>query len=429
MNRLLRFSEQHFNYSIPWTEDQLPLKAHLTEAQYHYNFPYNDEMACFNLDNHKNTISTNYFIGVDWLVENKVAIYIEPKINYNTQVDYLRLLFDSLEEPENYHHLKGLFWVDFNKPWITINQSDDKLSPFLLVQFLNLAKKIVRKGLRKCYYRKVDNFVNRVKGKVLVSQQIKQNILKNRVTHTICEYEEFGTDYFENRFLRYVLEFVEKIVHNSPLFFTREQKQQIKEIIQFCKPAFHSVTSLSIVPKIMPKPKQNPFYNEYEQALQIGQYILKRYSFNIDKLSESIRITPVFWIDMSKLFELYVFKKLREAYPFKGEVIYHKKFHYLEPDFILNSVSGEQIIVDAKYKLYYDENIKVDDIRQLSGYSRLKKIQEEFGYNSNETYKIIDCLIIYPDQKYGASLIDLNNKISEDAYVSFFRLSLKLPVI
>lgn len=40
---------------------------------------------------------------------------------------------------------------------------------------------------------------------------------------------------------------------------------------------------------------------------------------------------------MTKLFELYVFKKLREDFPYKREITYHKKFHGLEPYYLLNS--------------------------------------------------------------------------------------------
>jgi hypothetical protein len=58
---------------------------------------------------------------------------------------------------------------------------------------------------------------------------------------------------------------------------------------------------------------------------------------------------PRFWIDMSKLFELYVFQQLKHKYPENGELQYHKKFNKQEPDFILNTKNGIKAVVDAKY--------------------------------------------------------------------------------
>ena len=72
--------------------------------------------------------------------------------------------------------------------------------------------------------------------------------------------------------------------------------------------------------------KKNIFYKEYEVAIKIGGYILKRFSFNLNKTSTKNTTTPPFWIDMSKLFELYVFSKLVKMFPEPNEVTYHDKF-------------------------------------------------------------------------------------------------------
>lgn len=74
---------------------------------------------------------------------------------------------------------------------------------------------------------------------------------------------------------------------------------------------------------------------------------------------------------MSKLFELYVFKKIRERFPYEGEVKYHQKYNRHEPDFILNTNCGLKAIVDAKYKPRYKSgNPSMEDARQLAGYTR-----------------------------------------------------------
>ena len=134
---------------------------------------------------------------------------------------------------------------------------------------------------------------------------------------------------------------------------------------------------------------------------------------------------------MSKLFELYVYAKLKERFPERGEVIYHKKFNYLEPDFILNSQKENyKMVVDAKYKPQYQNgNVNTDDIRQVSGYARLKSV---YNYLNIKNYNdVIDCLIVFSEQSLERT--DLNgislktNK--ESNYVNFYKIGIKLPTL
>lgn len=61
--------------------------------------------------------------------------------------------------------------------------------------------------------------------------------------------------------------------------------------------------------------KHNPFYKDYKDAIRIGNYVLKRFAFNIIKTSANKVATPPFWIDMPRLFEMYVFSKMIEDNP------------------------------------------------------------------------------------------------------------------
>ena len=72
--------------------------------------------------------------------------------------------------------------------------------------------------------------------------------------------------------------------------------------------------------------KKNIFYEEYEEVIKIGGYILKRFSFNLNKTSTKNTTTPPFWIDISKLFELYVFSKMVKMFPEPNAFTYHDKF-------------------------------------------------------------------------------------------------------
>ena len=100
-----------------------------------YKVTYNE------LDQTPYAFETSYFIGVDWIVENEVPIYVRPKLDdKESEVNYIKMLFEALEEPDNYKHLDQLCEINFDKPTIKINQSQDLLTPLLLIQYLNVLK-------------------------------------------------------------------------------------------------------------------------------------------------------------------------------------------------------------------------------------------------------------------------------------------------
>jgi len=367
---------------------------------------------------------TSYFVGVDWIEEGK-PIYVAPKQNkYDVEIDYLKMLMDALEEHSDSKHLEELFEVDFEKPFIQIQQSQDLLTPLLIYQYLNLLKRIVKKGLRKSYY-KVDRNLNaRVKGKVLINQTIKQNLVKSKITSTVCRFEEFGINSVENKVLKKALEFSKSVLSSY-----KSQLPNASSICAYIEPAFQLVNSeVNILDLKHIKP--NPLFPEYEQALKLAKIILKKYGYSISKTTENKIETPPFWIDMSKLFELYVYSKLIKEFPLPGEVLYHKKYNRQEPDFILNSQDGEfKMVVDAKYKPKYENNnISTEDIRQISGYARMIKIYNDLKIKDYS--KVISCLVIYSHQ---SALEDLNKATfkenAEQEYVEFYKVGIRLPEI
>jgi 5-methylcytosine-specific restriction enzyme subunit McrC len=153
------------------------------------------ELKCVEIKERENGISlhTHYYVGLDWLIENKLAIYVEPKLdNTINKTDYTKMLFSCLRHSDVVDHTKDLYEIKFDEPYIEVSQYQDMLTPLLVVQFLQLLKTIVRKGLKKSYYKVERNLNSRIKGKVIISQTIKQNLLKNKPLKTFCQYDEFG---------------------------------------------------------------------------------------------------------------------------------------------------------------------------------------------------------------------------------------------
>lgn len=385
---------------------------------------------CFNILHTADEIDpyrfeTSYFVGVDWIVENELPIYVKPKLDDATsEVNYVKMLFDILKEPENYNHLDQLCEINFEKPSIAIEQKHDLLTPLLLIQYINILKKIVQKGLKKSYYTVTKNMNAKVKGKILINETIKKNHFNNKMLFNYCQYTEFGINSVENKILKKALAFSIAAMQN----IRGIDISSLSGLVNYIQPAFVNVDNEVNIEELK-SIKPNKLYKEYEQALKFARHILKRYGYNISSANSTVINTPPFWIDMSKLFELYVFSKLKERFTKHKEVTYHKTFNYLEPDFIVKTNDGvTKMVVDAKYKpQYQDGKINIEDIRQISGYARLKKVYDFLNF---EDYKIIDCLVIYSNQNANRKDFKGENFKLEDEkeYNRFFKIGIELPI-
>lgn len=399
-------------------------------------------------------IKADYCIGIDWLGQTGKYLYVEPKINNLSiqsfinkleseedssfeeanalnkpyELDYLNMLLQVTSVAESNQEVQDLVQIDWDVDQISIEQKDDKLTPFLVIRFLQALKSIVRKGLKKNYYKVQENLNNRVKGKILVGQNIKQNIFKNRLTSTFCEYQVFGEDHLENRFLKKVLKFVISYVENNKILLSNNY-DIIQQTINYCRPTLELISD-DIKEIELKHLKYNPFYREYKDALQIGSHILKRFAYNITQTSEQRVKTPPFWIDMPRLYELYVFSKMMEHNPLSKKEIHYQFSTYGNSLDILVSESQNQMVIDAKYKLHYNTGHLHNDIRQVAGYARLNKVREKLKVIDDTN---VDCLIIYPDMENGEidlSLENINLKKQEiKAYHKVYKLGVKLPWI
>lgn len=410
-------------------------------------------------------LRSNYFVGIDWLTKDRF-IHVDSKLNHgiidsyeiatsidkesisgeeihsiqkeaeinikngiNYEIDIIAMLLEVTSNADIVKFTHNLFIIDWDAPEIPITQKQDLLTPFLIVTFLKLLKVIVKKGLKKSYYKVTENLNNRVKGKVLVSQQVKQNIFKNRFTQTVCEYQVFGEDSAENRFLKKVFQFCSRYAENNTRFFKDTNK--ISATIKYITPSFERI-SLSKDYDEIKHFKHSLFFLEYKEAVKIGQYILRTFSYNITKTTEQKVSTPPFWIDMPKMFELYVFARLLNdnCGLTAANLNYQFSTYGNSLDFLICNAQGNiKIVLDTKYKLKYNYGKIHDDIRQVAGYARLNKVKLQIPCLKEE----IPCLIIYPKLVEEVGKVNLhvdqllNFKIN--AYHKVYKLGIDLPLI
>lgn len=338
-------------------------------------------------------LNASYFVGASWLVENELSLVVLPKIK---NVDFLEMFMSALSvEYKEENYFSKCYGIDFNAPPIETNEDLTQLTPLLLVHYIMLLEKLTKQGLKRDYITVTENLKNKIKGHIVFSQQIKRNIITHRFERNVCTYQVYTYDIPVNRLLKRALIFANNmLVKLMPSnIHTVKLKSRINKIMSY----FYDVSDNIQISEVK-HCYGNKLFKNYTQAISVAKDILRRYDYSLSNIDTENKFTPCFWIDMSRLFELYVFAKLSETYGsnIKFQVPGYQK---TAADYIH---VGEHIIIDAKYKPRYDISYRgiLTDIREISGYSRDYKILKYFGkdfINSNEEVK---CLIIYPQNAF-----------------------------
>lgn len=359
---------------------------------------------------------TSYFIGVDWLKSEHCALMVSPKIE---GLNYLQMFMTCFNNPEISGELKRIYKINFDDKPIVLETNPFELTPLIVIHFLNVVREIVKKGLKKDYIRIEDNLQSKIKGKIVFSKSLKLNNFKGRTDRNYCNFQEYSIDCFENRLLKKALNFVQ-------FYLNKHYKTQknLLNTLNYVFSAFSDVSDDIDLNKIK-QFKINALYKEYAEGLRLAKMVLQKFSYSIIETNKKDdNKIPPFYIDMSLLFELYVYSKLKQE--FEKNIIYQAGGKYGDTDFLK---LDEKLIIDTKYKPQYkkDKYYDIDDIRQLSGYARdngiLKKLKLE------NIHTVIDCVIIYPDNDSKINFEGRNLKEKGIyQFLEFYKCGIKLPI-
>lgn len=356
----------------------------------------------------------SYFIGAFWLNDNKnkkekytKSIIIKPKIE---NIDFMKMFSKCFEYSTIIKDFNEIYNIGFDeKP---INHKDNKLMPDLDIliafHFLRMLEVELHNGLKKNFIRREENLQSKIKGKIQFSKHINKNIIRGREDKIYCSYLDYDINCLENRILKRALKICASKI------------SEIKNSLYFYCISFFNEVSDELSYSELNHIKINPLYKRYKLLIELAIKIikLKRYK---DSCNENE--APPFWIDMSLLFEKYVYALMLDNIESKN-ILYQKQYMHrnFKPDFIIKGKYN--YIADTKYKIKYQNNkINKDDFRQLSGYSRVSKIVNEF--KKTEKY-IPKCLIIFPNNE-ADSKISFKDKYKIKGLVRFYKLGIKLP--
>ena len=308
----------------------------------------------------------SYYIGASWLVKNELAVIVTPKMK---NIDFVTMFLSALEidTKNESDYFAQCYGIQFDEPTIETDEQLNQLTPLLVLHFVSLLERLVKRGLKKDYVIREENLKTKVKGRLLFTKHLQNNVFQQRSDRVYCQYQEYTDDIPENRLLKKALLFADRIIGNYESLKVQSSYFEIQSRLSKLKNRLDGISD-EIEPYQVQKLSTNKLFKEYKEAIRVAKMLLRRYDYSISEASQEQHTTPPFWIDMARLYEMWVFSQLEKAYP--GQIQFQVKGHCgTAVDFIKKD---ECLIIDAKYKPHYDYSNRgiIDDIREISGYAR-----------------------------------------------------------
>ena len=286
-----------------------------------------------------------------------ITIEILPKIRNLDEQKSKEILIKMLKT------LKKSPFKNFNTA--NLKASKMPLLEIFISMFLEELSKLVQRGIKSDYVQKEEN-LNFLKGKLKISEQIKQNSIHKERFFVL--YEEFSSDRVENRLIKTTLEYLYKKSKSN------KNQQRIREFLF----VFDEIKISHTIKTDFEKIKLNRQMKDYEQVLLWCKTFLLENSFSPYKGND---IAFALLFDMNLLFESYVYDYLKKNGNFQNIKNQDKEHHLayenqngkfaLKPDIVIDD---GKIIVDTKWKILSvdksNNGISQSDMYQLYAYGK-----------------------------------------------------------
>ena len=383
------------------------------------------------LDNYPWGYYASYKIGAEWINDSSTILVTTKRTMEN--IDFLKMYMTCFNSELAITRFSEIYDIKTDQPSIEAPVAlTNVISPLIVVHFLNVVSHI--KTLKKGYVHRSEN-LKKKKGRLGLLKNERLNISTKRFDRLFCEYDEYSFDIPENRIIKKALlaskVFINKLGSKDNLY------SELRHLLAKDLSLFISVSS-DIQLKEIGIVKRQKLYFEYSEAIRLAKLVLLQYDYSIKNSSPQKNMIVPFVLDMSLLYELYVYGLLQKAYP--GHIDYQFSAMTGVPDFLYRSENFKAIL-DTKYIPKYDSQpLDTYVIRQLSADSRDIGILKRLGYDDvRETSLIpcITCVIIYPTEEKGAinpfekdsllNLCSLKNGIK--GLVHFYKIEVSLPLI
>lgn len=370
----------------------------------------------------------SYKNGAEWIDEEESLIVTAKRGMEN--IDFLGMFMTCFSSDLALERFSEIYSIDYEKPSIKAPSLQGVVSPLIMLHFLGVVGRI--KNLKRGYVHHSEN-LTKVKGHIALLENERKNISQKRYDRIYCEYDEYSADIPENRILKKTLFFVQRMMQQ--MGDGHKSYDKINLAVRKSLAKFENVGS-DVDLKEVSLIKGHKLFKDYAEAIRLAKLILRHFDYSINKvLAKEEKVVP-FVLDMSLLYELYVYGLLAEAY--QNNITYQFSSLTGFPDFLYRSQSFKAIL-DTKYIPKYEkQEPETYVIRQLSGYSRDLKILRYLGYDNvaeEAPLPNVPCVIIYPEEGGGVvnpflniPLKNLCNR-SVNGLALFYKIAIPIPTL
>lgn len=392
--------------------DGLLLNAHAKPYDQKYFFIWNNiyNTPCY---------TATYVIGAQRI--DGEELIVEPKMK---NIDFMHMFSVCLSSDLSPDLFAKVYNVDMDeRPIRTVTSVSAALTPMLIVHFLMIMKRITSKGLRSDYVDRNEN-LKKVKGRIDIRNNERKNVIYKRYDRVYCNYSERSINIPENRLFKKTLLICKRYITRMA---DHELFPKLINRINACLSMFEGIDEDIELQEIRGT-KRNNLFKDYSEAVNLALKIIKKLDNSITDTGDGVESTPIFWIDMSLLYEHYVYGLLHNAY---GSCIKYQQSGWFgwRPDFLHTE---EKLIMDAKYIPSLDDSgVSGDIVGQLGGYSRVRSFTDALGVDDDT---VVPCVIIYPvfnenSDEYG---FDRTKKIIDQAtplrnLIKFYKIGVPVP--
>ncbi len=222
--------------------------------------------------------------------------------------------------------------------------------------YLNEVERLVKKGLIH-KYRKNQSNQNALKGKLLFSQNIQQNLVHKERFY--CEHQVYDKDHLLHQILYKGLLVLKTLVNDS-------LKDRLSRLIF----EFQGFKNTNIQKKHFDKIVIDRKNHDYQKAIDFAKIIILNYSPSLNYGEENL-LTLLF--DMNMLWEEYIFRILQKHKRDEMEISFQNsdKFwenKHIRPDIVLK-IKEETFVIDTKWKIIESHNPSDADLKQMFVYN------------------------------------------------------------
>lgn len=339
-----------------WTDIKDPDGDGITFKQKHYEalaerlgkkdekaFPYYSLAK----DRHRDGIRFKQYVGV--IQTKDLTIEILPKTDKGDEHYWKALLLSMLCQ---------VFKLNIR----TISHSSQALKrssilDLFILRFLDETERLLYRGMVKSYRKKDDN-MNALKGKLLLSKHFSKNVVHQEkffVRHSI-----YDRGHIMNRILRKSLTCISESTTNSFL------RQRAVNYLAF----FPELPDLTVSDELFSRLVYDRKTEDYREAMTLARLILLN---NMPNLSSGKYETLALLFDMNRLWEEFVYVTLRKYMPdysIKDQVkkdFWESPLRAIKPDIVIRN-GKERYILDTKWKKMDRINPADADLHQMYVY-------------------------------------------------------------